>query len=64
MVEVLVCFPYTHVTYEIVKRLHIDGSIMAWSSVEMTYIANEGLDEIVEFQRPFALSHDVSFGDL
>lgn len=37
---------------------------MAWSNIELTYIANEGMDEIIELQRPFALSHNVSFGDL
>ena len=26
--------------------------------------ANNGVDEIVETQRPFALKHQVSFGDL
>ncbi|KAI0358140.1 manganese-repressed peroxidase [Trametes cingulata] len=40
-----------------------DGSIMAHSDVELKYAANAGLDEIVEAQRPFALKHNVSFGD-
>ncbi|KAH9851947.1 heme peroxidase [Lenzites betulinus] len=40
-----------------------DGSIMAHADVETTYQANAGLDEIIEAQRPFALKHNVSFGD-
>ncbi|CDO77628.1 Class II peroxidase [Trametes cinnabarina] len=40
-----------------------DGSIMAHSDVEMQYAANNGLDDIIEAQRPFALKHNVSFGD-
>ncbi|KAI1791353.1 manganese peroxidase [Ganoderma leucocontextum] len=40
-----------------------DGSIMAHSDVEMTYPANNGLDEIIEAQRPFAIKYNVSFGD-
>ena len=49
------------------RRIHnitTDGSIMAHSDVELTYAENNGLDEIVEAQRPFAISHNVSFGDL
>ena len=41
-----------------------DGSIMAHSDVEFTYPENVGLEDIVEEQRPFALKHNVSFGDL
>lgn len=41
-----------------------DGSIMAHTDVEIQYAANNGLDEIIEEQRPFALKHNVSFGDL
>ncbi|TBU21877.1 manganese peroxidase [Dichomitus squalens] len=40
-----------------------DGSIMAHSSDELADPANNGLDDIIEFQRPFALKHNVSFGD-
>ncbi|KAI0820293.1 heme peroxidase [Trametes gibbosa] len=40
-----------------------DGSIMAHADVEAAYQANAGLDEIIEAQRPFALKHNVSFGD-
>lgn len=41
-----------------------DGSIIAHSDIEMTYPVNDGLDEIVEASRPFAIKHNVSFGDL
>lgn len=41
-----------------------DGSIMAFSQIETNFHANVGVDEIVEEQRPFALKHNVSFGDL
>lgn len=37
---------------------------MAWSQIETAYHANIGVDEIVEEQRPVALRHPVSFGDL
>nr|QOW95912.1 manganese peroxidase GbMnP_U35959 [Ganoderma boninense] len=40
-----------------------DGSIIAHSDVELTYPVNDGLDEIVEASRPFAIKHNVSFGD-
>ncbi|KAL1944843.1 hypothetical protein VTO73DRAFT_2463 [Trametes versicolor] len=40
-----------------------DGSIMAHVDVEGAYHANNGLDEIIESERPFALKHNVSFGD-
>nr|ACA48488.1 manganese peroxidase [Ganoderma lucidum]ACD44889.1 manganase peroxidase [Ganoderma lucidum] len=40
-----------------------DGSIMAHSDVELTYPGNNGLDEIIEASRPFAIKHNVSFGD-
>ncbi|KAI0702845.1 manganese peroxidase isozyme precursor [Cytidiella melzeri] len=40
-----------------------DGSIMAFSQIETNFHANNGVDEIVEEQRPFALKHKVSFGD-
>ena len=41
-----------------------DGSIMAHTDIEVKFAANNGLDEIIEEQRPFALKHNVSFGDL
>ena len=37
---------------------------MAFADEETSFEASNGLDEIVEEQRPFALSHNVSFGDL
>ena len=37
---------------------------MAHSAQEFQDPANNGLDDIVEAQRPFALKHNVSFGDL
>ncbi|KII94705.1 hypothetical protein PLICRDRAFT_148817 [Plicaturopsis crispa FD-325 SS-3] len=40
-----------------------DGSIMAHSEIETNFHVNQGVDEIVEAQRPFALKHNVSFGD-
>ncbi|KAJ7666360.1 manganese peroxidase isozyme precursor [Mycena rosella] len=40
-----------------------DGSIMAHFDVETNFHANTGVDEIIETQRPFALKHNVSFGD-
>ncbi|RDX44800.1 manganese peroxidase isozyme precursor [Lentinus brumalis] len=40
-----------------------DGSIMAFSEIETNFHANDGVDEIVEEQRPFAIKHGVSFGD-
>ncbi|TCD65889.1 hypothetical protein EIP91_002049 [Steccherinum ochraceum] len=40
-----------------------DGSIMAHSEIETNYHANNGVDEIIEEQRPIAIRHNVSFGD-
>ncbi|KAI0737537.1 manganese peroxidase [Daedaleopsis nitida] len=40
-----------------------DGSIIAHSDVELAYSANDGLDDIVEDERGFAVQHNVSFGD-
>ncbi|KAI0092714.1 manganese peroxidase 1 [Irpex rosettiformis] len=40
-----------------------DGSIMAFAEIETNFHANNGVDGIVEVQRPFALKHQVSFGD-
>ena len=42
----------------------IDGSIMAHTAEEMANPVNNGLDDIIEFQRPFAIKHNVSFVDL
>ena len=41
-----------------------DGSIMAFAEEETNFEASIGLDEIVGEQKPFALKHKVSFGDL
>ena len=41
-----------------------DGSIMAFAEEETSFEASIGLDEIVGEQKPFALKHKVSFGDL
>ncbi|KAF7335796.1 Peroxidase [Mycena venus] len=43
--------------------LGADGSIMAHSDVETLFPANNGIDDIVDRQRPFAIAHKVSFGD-
>ncbi|KAJ6578484.1 manganese peroxidase isozyme precursor [Mycena capillaripes] len=43
--------------------LGADGSIMAHSDIETVFPANNGIDDIVDAQRPFALAHKVSFGD-
>ncbi|KAH9934460.1 heme peroxidase [Epithele typhae] len=40
-----------------------DGSIMKFSDVETAFHASIGLDEIVAKQLPYALKHNVSFGD-
>ncbi|KAF8889952.1 heme peroxidase [Infundibulicybe gibba] len=40
-----------------------DGSIIAFSDIETKFGANAGIDDIVEEERPFALKHNVSFGD-
>ncbi|KAH8101633.1 manganese peroxidase 1 [Cristinia sonorae] len=40
-----------------------DGSIMAHAEIETNFHANNGVDEIVEAQRPIAIKHGVSFGD-
>ncbi|THV02690.1 manganese peroxidase isozyme precursor [Dendrothele bispora CBS 962.96] len=40
-----------------------DGSIMHFSDIETAFPANNGVDDIVDAQRPFAIKHQVSFGD-
>ena len=37
---------------------------MAFTEIETGFAASVGLDEIANEQRPFALKHNVSFGDL
>ena len=61
LVSAILCF-HTR----LVQVLHgtADGSIMAHSDVELAFPANDGLDDIVEASRPFAIKHNVSFGDL
>ncbi|KAJ6563979.1 manganese peroxidase isozyme precursor [Mycena capillaripes] len=44
--------------------LGADGSIMHHSDIETKYAANNGVDEIIELQRPIAIAHRVSFGDM
>ncbi|KAJ7917467.1 fungal versatile peroxidase from pleurotus Eryngii [Mycena leptocephala] len=43
--------------------LGADGSIMHHSDIETNFPANNGVDEIIELQRPIAIKHGVSFGD-
>ncbi|KAJ6550426.1 heme peroxidase [Mycena vulgaris] len=43
--------------------LGADGSIMHHTATEAAYAANNGVDEIIELQRPIAIAHKVSFGD-
>ncbi|KAF7368293.1 Peroxidase [Mycena venus] len=43
--------------------LGADGSIMHHTDIEANYPANNGVDEIIELQRPIAIRHEVSFGD-
>ncbi|KAK7688353.1 hypothetical protein QCA50_008725 [Cerrena zonata] len=40
-----------------------DGSIMAHSEIETKFAANNGVDDVIEQQRPLAIKHGVSFGD-
>jgi manganese peroxidase len=40
-----------------------DGSIMHFSDIETNFHANQGVDEIIEAQRPLAIKHKVSFAD-
>lgn len=40
-----------------------DGSIMTFSDVETLYHANNGIDGIIEVQRPFVEKHNISAGD-
>jgi len=43
--------------------LGADGSIMHHTAIEANYPANNGVDEIIELQRPIAIRHEVSIGD-
>ncbi|TFY83704.1 hypothetical protein EWM64_g310 [Hericium alpestre] len=40
-----------------------DGSIITFSDIETNFHANNGLDEIVEEQRPFITKHNITAGD-
>ncbi|KAI5123941.1 hypothetical protein M0805_006356 [Coniferiporia weirii] len=40
-----------------------DGSIMIFSDIETNFHANDGVDEIVEEQRPFVAKHNITPGD-
>ena len=41
-----------------------DGSIVVFSEREMTYPANNGIEDIIESQKPFIAKHNISAGDL
>ena len=41
-----------------------DGSIIVFSSIETAFHANNGIDEIVEEQKPFIARHNITPGDL
>ncbi|KAJ7112496.1 manganese peroxidase 1 [Mycena epipterygia] len=41
-----------------------DGSVIAFSAIELAYAANEGLEDIVEAEKRFADHHNVSYGDI
>ena len=40
-----------------------DGSISTFSQIETSFHANNGVDEIVEEQRPFIAKHNITAGD-
>ncbi|KAI0076982.1 manganese peroxidase 1 precursor [Panus rudis PR-1116 ss-1] len=40
-----------------------DGSIITFSHIETKFHANDGIDEIVETQKPFIAKHNISAGD-
>ena len=41
-----------------------DGSIIIFSDIETAFHANNGIDEIVEEQKPFIARHNITPGDL
>ncbi|KAF7342476.1 Peroxidase [Mycena venus] len=55
--------PYPRIKFRPMNRISPDGSIMHHSDIETNYAANNGVDEIIELQRPIAIAHRVSFGD-
>ncbi|KAH8108021.1 manganese peroxidase 1 precursor [Cristinia sonorae] len=40
-----------------------DGSIITFETQELTYHANNGLDEIIDRQKPFIAKHNITAGD-
>ena len=38
--------------------------MIIFSDIETNFHANNGVDEIVEAQRPFVTKHNMTFGDL
>ncbi|KAK0190116.1 manganese peroxidase 1 precursor [Armillaria mellea] len=40
-----------------------DGSIITFSEIETAFHANDGIDEIVEAQKPFIARHNITAGD-
>ncbi|KAK0195813.1 manganese peroxidase 1 precursor [Armillaria mellea] len=40
-----------------------DGSIITFSDIETAFHANDGIDEIVEAQKPFIARHNITAGD-
>ncbi|SJL15024.1 related to Versatile peroxidase VPL1 [Armillaria ostoyae] len=40
-----------------------DGSIITFSEIETAFHANDGIDEIVETQKPFIARHNITAGD-
>ncbi|KAG6807701.1 hypothetical protein H0H87_001075, partial [Tephrocybe sp. NHM501043] len=41
-----------------------DGSIMTFSEIETAYHANNGVQGIIEAQKPFVAKHNITAGDL
>lgn len=41
-----------------------DGSIMVFDDIETAFHANNGVDEIIDEQKPFVAKHNMTAGDL
>lgn len=41
-----------------------DGSIMIFDDIEPNFHANNGVDEIIQAQKPFVAKHNMTAGDL
>ena len=41
-----------------------DGSIMIFDDIEPNFHANNGVDEIINAQKPFVAKHNMTAGDL